>query len=92
MTVYKIGQICVVQFDLLNYKPKIAAGQCDQIGRLLKDLGKQVFLKNSPNIDDIWAILKNGTIQFKTLVHSFGATIGKIGLLLISTFGDTAVG
>ena len=34
-------------------------------------------------------ILKNGTFQFITAVDSFWATIGKIGLLLISTSGHT---
>ena len=36
-----------------------------------------------------WAILNNGTFQFKTSVNSFVANIGKIGQLLISASGHT---
>ena len=36
------------------------------------------------------AILKNGTISFKTAVDSFWAIIEKIGLLKISKSGHTA--
>ena len=35
------------------------------------------------------AVLKDGIFQFRTSVDSFWATIGEVGLLLISTSGHT---
>ena len=64
--------------------------QFDQIGRFLKDHGYKFSLKISPNIWWLFgAILNNWIFQFQTSVDSFWATIGKHGLLLMSTSGHT---
>ena len=48
-----------------------------------------IFLKKPKFLVTFGPILHNGTFQFKTFVDSFWATIGKFGLLLISSSDHT---
>ena len=63
---------------------------CDQIGRFSKVLGEIFCFKSSPNVQWLWAILKNVPFEVKTDLATFWATFEKIGALLISGSGHTA--
>ena len=56
--------------------------QCYQIGRFLKILCVQFFLKSSSNVSRPFGLFENITLQVKTAVASFWATFAKNGLFL----------
>ena len=56
--------------------------QCYQIGRFLKILCVQFFLKSSSNGSRPFGLFENITLQVKTAVASFWATFAKNGLFL----------
>ena len=62
--------------------------QSDQIWLLLKDLGKKIAYKSSPNIrlllGPYW------TLYFFAVEATFWITFGKMGLLFILTYGHTS--
>ena len=64
----------------------VSQNQCDQIGRFLKDLDYKFSIKKLPKY---LTTFEKWTFLFKTLVDSFWAITGKIGLLLTSTSSHT---
>ena len=60
--------------------------QCDQIGLLFRNLGYYISFKNSPIFDNFLDFVKKALFKLGCCDYLF---LGKIGPLLISTFGHT---